>query len=162
MCIISMNEEKIRYFFDVLFVLLSYLDQEKSPFFWYGGWPLVSILKPRFHCDAKPLALGPGVGLDPQRHNFVLGIPTCWYLKNAKICFTPNAKPKICVSPNAKPQCKSVEYRLRWVFWRWGSRWAYTFQVVCINFICVWWPTQTQFSVEYGLTITIIVPFGSL
>ena len=27
-------------------------------------------LKPIFHCDAKPLALGPGVGLDPQRHTF--------------------------------------------------------------------------------------------
>ena len=23
-------------------------------------------LKPIFHCDAKPFALGPGVGLDPQ------------------------------------------------------------------------------------------------
>ena len=29
-------------------------------------------LKPIFHCDAKPFALGPCVGLDP------LGIPTCW------------------------------------------------------------------------------------
>ena len=28
-------------------------------------------LKPIFHCNAKPLALGPGVGLDPRRHAFV-------------------------------------------------------------------------------------------
>ena len=28
-----LNEEKIRHFFDVLFVLLPYLDQEISPFF---------------------------------------------------------------------------------------------------------------------------------
>ena len=34
------------------------------------------VLKPIFHCDAKPFALGPGVGLDPQRHNFALKIPT--------------------------------------------------------------------------------------
>ena len=30
-------------------------------------------VEPIFHCDAKPFALGPGVGLDPQRHNFALG-----------------------------------------------------------------------------------------
>ena len=83
------------------------------------------------HIHTKPLALGPGVGLDPQRHNFVVS-------KNVEICFTPDAKPEICVSPNAKPQRKSVEYRWRWVFWCWGWRWACTFQVVCVNFICVW------------------------
>ena len=40
------------------------------------------------------------------------------------------------------PRRQSVEYR-----WRW----ACTFQVVCVNFISVWKPRQTQFSVEYGL-----------
>ena len=54
--------------------------------------------------------------------------------KNAKIQVAPNAKPKICVTPNAKPQRELVEYR----FWLWGSRWACAFQVVCVNFICVW------------------------
>ena len=39
------------------------------------------LFKPIFRCDAKTFALGPGVGLDPQRQNFALGIPTCWYLK---------------------------------------------------------------------------------
>ena len=42
-------------------------------------------LKPIFHCDAKPFALGTGVGLDPQCHNFALPIPTCWYLKTQNL-----------------------------------------------------------------------------
>ena len=33
MSIISLNEEEIRHFFDVLFVLVPYFDQEKLPFF---------------------------------------------------------------------------------------------------------------------------------
>ena len=37
-------------------------------------------LKPIFHCDAKYLASGVSVGQCPQRENFALGIPTCWYL----------------------------------------------------------------------------------
>ena len=31
----------------------------------------------------------------------------------------PDAKPKICVTPNANPRRQPVEYRWRWVFWRW-------------------------------------------
>ena len=50
-------------------------------------------LKPIFHCDAKPFALGPCVGLDPQRHNFALGIPTCWYLKTLKFGLPPTLTP---------------------------------------------------------------------
>ena len=57
--------------------------------------------------------------------------------KNVKICLTPNAKSKICVTPNANPQSVSVEYRLRWVSWPWGLRWACTFHVVCVNIVCV-------------------------
>ena len=33
-----------------------------------------------FHCDAKYLVSPVGVGQCPRRQNFVLGIPTCWYL----------------------------------------------------------------------------------
>ena len=47
----------------------------------------------------KTLALGPGVGLDPNatllRH-LTQNIQTCWYilaLPNAKICVTPDANP---------------------------------------------------------------------
>ena len=54
-------------------------------------------LKPIFHCDAKYLASGVGVGQCPRRQNFALDIPTCWYilaLPNAKIWspLTPNLK----------------------------------------------------------------------
>ena len=51
-------------------------------------------LKPIFHCDAKYLASGVGVGQCPRRQNFALEIPTCWYilaLSNAKICVFPDA-----------------------------------------------------------------------
>ena len=70
-----------------------------------------SIFKPIFHCDAKPLASGPCVGLQPQRDDFALPIPTCWYLKMRKQSM-PNLK---FAAPNARPKCKSVEYRLCWV-----------------------------------------------
>ena len=55
----------------------------------------VESLEPIFHCDAKPFALGTGVGLDTQCHNFVLPIPTCWYLKTLEICLSPNGNFKI-------------------------------------------------------------------
>ena len=40
----SLNKERTRHSFDVLFVLVPYLDQEISPFFRYGHRPLVFIL----------------------------------------------------------------------------------------------------------------------
>ena len=55
----------------------------------------IGNLKPILHCDAKPLALGPGFCLDPNATMLLVS-------KNVKICVTPNAKPKICVSPNAR------------------------------------------------------------
>ena len=104
-------------------------------------------LKPIFHCDAKLLVSG----------NFAL----------------PNAKDSTFASPNSKntnmlvslalgdanfsrhltqnTQRESVEYRLRWVPNAKSSRWPCTFHVVCVYFICILWPTQTQFSVKYGL-----------
>ena len=63
-------------------------------------------LKPIFHCDAKYLASGVGVGHCPRRQNSALEIPTCWYilaLPYAKICVTPDSKPKICITPDANP-----------------------------------------------------------
>ena len=46
--------------------------------------PLFVILKPIFHYDTKPFALAPHVCLDPQRHNFALGILKCGYPKMLK------------------------------------------------------------------------------
>ena len=68
----------------------------------------LTTFKPIFHCDAKYLASGVGVGQCPRRQNFALEIPTCWY-----ILALPNAK--ICVFPDANPRRQSVEYRFRWV-----------------------------------------------
>ena len=49
------------------------------------------------------------------------------------------------------PQRESVEYRLRWVPNAKLLLWPCTFHVFCVDFICVWCPTQTQIPVEYGL-----------
>ena len=46
--------------------------------------PLFVVLKPIFHCDAKPFAFAPHVRLDLQRHNFALGILICLYPKMLK------------------------------------------------------------------------------
>ena len=104
-------------------------------------------VKPIFHCDAKYLASGVGIGQCPRSQNFALEIPT-WYLganAKCKICVTPNAKCKICVTPDANPRRQSVEYRGRWVPNARFSRWPCTFHVVYVNFICVGHPTQTSF-----------------
>ena len=62
-----------------ILVLFSY--QKRESFDDY----LLIFLRPIFHCNAKPLALGRRVGLDPQRDLFALETPTCWYPKaNAK------------------------------------------------------------------------------
>ena len=63
---------------------------------WEGDRSRRGRVKPIFHCNAKPLALGLRVGLDPQRDNFKLGIPTCWYLKSLADPTRP---------PNANQQC---------------------------------------------------------
>ena len=58
------------------------------------GTHLLLCIKPIFHCDAKPLTLGPRFGLDPKHHNFALGKPTCWYLKSLKFALPPTLTPK--------------------------------------------------------------------
>ena len=63
----------------------------------------MSNLKPIFHCDTKKVALGPGVGLAPQRHYFALGIPTCWYLKMLNFAFPPTQNIKFAFPPTQNP-----------------------------------------------------------
>ena len=75
----------------------------------------MEYVKPLFHCDAKPFAMGPCVVLRPPTPQFGIGDTNMLVSKNVKICVTPNAKHKICVTPNAKPQTEPMEYRLRWV-----------------------------------------------
>ena len=89
-------------------------------------------------------------------HHFALGIPICLYLKKRKklnLRFSRRKKKKNCVSPYAKPQRQPVEYRLCWVPGVGSLRWACTFNIFCVDFICIGHPTQTRFSVEYGLYV---------
>ena len=81
---------------------------------------------------------------EPQRDNFALPIPTCWYLKSLA---DPTRGP---TDPTWDPTWL-VEYRLRWVPWRWGLHWACTFHVVYFLFPRVGYPKRTQFPVAYGL-----------
>ena len=73
-------------------------------------------LKPIFHCDAKPFALGPGVGLNPNA-TIVLGIPTYWYLKTLKLALPPTQNPNAsqcnigCVGSPTQNLCS---FHLRW------------------------------------------------
>ena len=49
-----------------------------------------------FHCNAKYLASGVGVGQCPRRQNVALEIPTCWYilaLPSAKFASPPRPTP---------------------------------------------------------------------
>ena len=117
-------------------------------------------IKPIFHCDAKYLASGVGVGQCPSRQNFAWEKPTCWYILALPPTPIPEANPKMCVTPDANPRHQSVEYRWHWAFWHWGWCWACTFYVVYVNFICIGHPTQTRFSVEYGLKCFCEIMFG--
>ena len=67
-----------------------------------------------FHCDAKYLASGVGVGQCLRRQNFASPNAKDTNMLVAKNAKTPDANLKFA-SPNAKPKRKSVEYRLRWV-----------------------------------------------
>ena len=69
-----------------------------------GGKESITI-KPIFHCNAKPFALGPRVALDPQCHNSALGIPTCWYLKTLKFALPPTRTLKFALpsTPTLNP-----------------------------------------------------------
>ena len=109
-------------------------------------------LKPIFHCNAKPFALGPGIGLDTQCHNPALPIPTCWYLKTRKFALPPTPNLKFALPPTPNPDAS--RWNIGCVVYQNAkfSRWQCTFHFFGVDFICVWWPTQTQFPVEYGLT----------
>ena len=62
----------------------------------YITMAVIAFFNPIFHCDAKPFALGPCVGLYPQCHDFSLGIQTCWYLKMLKFALPPMRTPNSC------------------------------------------------------------------
>ena len=74
--------------------------------------------------------------LSPPTQLFCVGDTNMLVSENAKICVFRDAKHKICFSPDAKPQRQPVEYRLRWVPGVESLRWACTFHIFCVDFIC--------------------------
>ena len=89
-----------------------------------------------FNCDAKPFALGPGVGLDTQCHNFLLPIPTCWYLKTLKNVFPPTPNLKFSLPPTRTPKT---------------SQW---------NIGCIWSPTQNVRVGNVHFIFWVLISFG--
>ena len=85
------------------------------------------FLKPIFHCDAKTSCVWPWRWLSPPTPLFCVGDTNMLVSENAKIG----------VSPDVKPQHLPVEYRLRWVPGVGSLRWACTFHIFCVDFICV-------------------------
>ena len=90
---------------------------------------------------------------------FALAIQTCWYLKAQKIALPPMQNIKIVLPPTQNPNAS------QWNIGCVGSQtkifalgpkpkslhWPCRFHVVYPVFVCVGYPTQTLFSVEYGL-----------
>ena len=54
-----------------------------------GSCPRGSCPRSCVSLQRKILVLGPPITLEPQRENFVMGIPTCWYLKTLKFALPP-------------------------------------------------------------------------
>ena len=90
-------------------------------------------LKPIFHCNAKYLASGVGVGQYSRRQNFALGYQHVGILEPTQTL----ASGVICVTPDANPRRQSVEYRWRWVPNANFLRWPCTFHFFGVDFICV-------------------------
>ena len=115
--------------------------------------------KPIFHQNAKYLASGVGVGQCTRRQNFAL--PNAKYtnmlvyfaLGNAHFShFTLSVLPN-AFYPTRFTRRQSVEYRWRWAFCRWGWRWACTFHIFCVDFICVWWSTKASIQWNMGFSL---------
>ena len=85
----------------------------------------------------KYLALGVGVGQCPPTPEFCVGDTNMLVSWSQREPFLPDAKPNISVLSDAKPKRKPVEYRLRLVPGVGSLRWACTFHIFCVNFICV-------------------------
>ena len=106
----------------------------------------------------KTACIGGSCWAWPQREYFALPIPTCWYLKSlADPKRSPPDQTPSSTDPTRVPtdptraRREQVEYNSCGVPSHWGSRWACTFHVVCVNLIQVGYPTPTQFPAEYGL-----------
>ena len=77
---------------------------------------MANNIKPIFHCDAKYLASGVGIGQCPRR--------IFWHYL-------------ICVFPDANLRRQLVEYRLRWVPTQNTGGGHVHFMFFCVDFICI-------------------------
>ena len=94
-------------------------------------------LKPIFHYNAKPFALG--TSASPNANDTKLLVS--FALGNANFSRHPTQNPNAsqwnigCVGYQMQISCVGNVHLM----------------FFCVDFICVWYPTQTQFPVEYGL-----------
>ena len=97
-------------------------------------------IKPIFHCDAKPFALGSFASPNAKDSTFALpnaknsNMLVSLALGDANLLCWPCTFLFFCVTPDANPRRQSVEYRSRWAFWRWGWRWPCTFHIFLCRF----------------------------
>ena len=121
-------------------------------FFWcrfHSRWvPFLSV-KPIFHCGAKPFALGPGIGLDPQHHNFALPIPTCWYLKTLKFALPPTQIITFALPPMQTPNASKWNI----VCVQFPGIGSHVGHVHFILFASISFALGSQCPVEYGLNM---------
>ena len=123
---------------------------------WYWEVVICKVwitFKPIFHCDTKLLTL-----VSTPTRKFALAMTTCRYLKTLKLPQMRN----MCF-PQRKPPTRISGIKVALGPQRNFLRWPCTVHVFCVDFICIWWPKQTQFPAEYGLkTLKYVIPkFGT-
>ena len=80
--------------------------------------------------------------------------------KNARICFTPNAKPKICVTPTRNPNAS------QWNIGCVGSSGGGAcvghvhFRLLCQFHLRL--PMQTQFGVSQRIVVKLVLPYTAM
>ena len=116
-------------------------------------------LKPIFYCDQNTWRRGLAFGNTPDtrilrwRYQHV-GIlqPT----RTPKFASPPTQNLKSVLALTQNPNASQWNIGcLRWAPNAKLLSWPCAFHVYCVDFICVWCPTQTQFPVEYGLKMSI-------
>ena len=95
--------------------------------------PKHDLFKPIFHCDAKPFALG--TFASPNAKDSTFAFPNANNTNMLVSLALGDTNFSRQLTQNS--QRESVEYRLRWVPNAKYLHWPCTFQVVCVNFICV-------------------------
>ena len=117
----------------------------------------------QFHCipyiplRCENTRVGPLCWAIPRRESFVLGIPTCWYIKMLKFALPLTRTLKFALPPLRTPNTSRwnvAYYRSRWGPNRRGWHKPCRFHVVCLVFGRVGYPRQTRYPVEYRLNVT--------